>query len=278
MREPRPGRTALLAVVAVLLVAGVLVFTIPVVPCGTCSTLAKMILGANPKGETLHLGCRDCGDRRRVTAVSGWTRQSHGLSNPWLLCLLWGTQAPGTPRPFQMSMHTEEEDRVALPVLVCALRSEDEDVALRAGILLGEMGSGAASAAPELRAALRDRSRRQRSAYAHALGLIGAEAGEGVPLLMQVLREPEGSDSFLYCRTAQGLAGFGAPAKPAIPQLIGLLKHPVPDTRSAAALALGKLGPESKVAIPELSAMAKGDDSPAEAAREALKKLGVSPK
>jgi hypothetical protein len=273
--ETRPGLTALLSAAAVLLVAGVVAFTIPVTPCPACAPLAAEILGSNPRGETLVIDCPNCRGRRRVTAVSGWSREYYGLRNPWLSHLYHGEASSAWTRPFRIEAHTPEEDRIALPVLIRALRAQNEDLAQRAGLLLGEMGTAAAPAVPELMAALQDRSRPRRGLFAEALGRIGVNAAEGVPLLMQILRGPEGWDSGLYAGAASGLAGYGAHAKPAIPLLVRLLQYPHPLIRASAARTLGVLGPESKVAIPELTTISKCDDEAGVAARMALKSLGV---
>ncbi len=272
MSESRPGLTALLILLAVGLLVGVIAFIVPITPCPACTPLADLILGANAAGEELRIECPNCNSRRRVTFIQGRSGTAWALRNPYLRYLYSGEQTTDFPQILRIPPHTVEDGPVALPVLIRAIRAQDPHVALRAGTLLGEMGPRAAAAAPELRAALQDRNRK-RSSFAQALGFIGAEPAEGVPLLMEVLREPTGGDGMLRPRAVFGLAAFGAHAKPAIPLLTAMLHDPSQEARYAAAYALGKLGPDSNVAVPELTRLASGDDSPAEAAREALKQL-----
>ncbi len=58
---------------------------------------------------------------------------------------------------------------------------------------------------------------------------------------------------------SQALGKIGPPARPAVPELIRLLKDPFPAVRTAAAVALGQIGTGALEARPYLEAVAEDD-------------------
>lgn len=108
---------------------------------------------------------------------------------------------------------------------------------------LGLIGSGAV---PVLVKALNSMDPVARAETAKALGKMGKDAAEAVPVLASMLN---GSQSSLCETAAVALSGIG---EPAIPTLLAALHEQRPMVREPAVRALIKMGPPSKGAIPEL--------------------------
>jgi HEAT repeat protein len=162
---------------------------------------------------------------------------------------------------------------------------------------LAAIGSGARSAVPALIEQLKDPNGAAQRTVVRALGGIGPAASVAVPLLAERLK-----DENLEYEAAAALARIGEPGaaalaaalkdkahryaavqelrragKPAAGPLIALLSDADPDTRSAAAEALGGLGPRAAAAVPGLKAMrARGDIGDVEAATKALESIDPS--
>jgi HEAT repeat protein len=156
-----------------------------------------------------------------------------------------------------------------LPRLVAALGSEDGYVAAFAAWSLGNLGSAAAGAVPDLvRALARDDTN---AVVAGALARIGPAAAAAVPTLVEALGS---EDADRRWRAARTLGRIGPSAEAAVEALAKALADPNGAVRQHAARALGRIGP---AALPAAAALqrATGDADPLvrEAARLALETI-----
>lgn len=162
----------------------------------------------------------------------------------------------------------------AVPHLIEALGTKDEDLRLNAAIALGKIGKAAVaplakllegddadqrfyalwtlawigtdakSTASKVLALLSDKNDEVRRKAAYALGRIGADADTSIPALIKVFGDEQES-----VREAAGkaVAQFGVKA---VPALVAALKER--STREQAASSLGEVGAEARAAIPAL--------------------------
>jgi HEAT repeat protein len=133
-----------------------------------------------------------------------------------------------------------------------------------------EVRAAAARAMPvqELVKLLQHKDVALRTESAKTLTARGPDAKEAVAPLATAMQ-----DKFPAVRTAasQALAAIG---KPAVPDLIRLLKSGDTNVRSRSAWALGKIGPDAKEAIPALTQAAKDPEASVwTEAREAIIKI-----
>mmetsp|Transcript_129348 Transcript_129348/g.258250 ORF Transcript_129348/g.258250 Transcript_129348/m.258250 type:complete len:226 (+) Transcript_129348:60-737(+) len=103
---------------------------------------------------------------------------------------------------------------------------------------LGQMGSNAGSAVPNLIAALEDRDQDVRISVARALGHIGEAAAPALPKLSAALSD---RDSGMRWGAAQALGNLAKVAGPLAADLVKALADDEEDVRSAAATALGQM-------------------------------------
>lgn len=152
----------------------------------------------------------------------------------------------------------ETGDPKAVPILLRALRDEDENVRAVAAASLGKLRYS--RAAPQLVRALADKSERVQAHAEWALENIGDEA---IPAVMEGAK-----------RTATRFRAFRLlgrlKAQQAVPLLIEGLKDREPEIRAIAAWALGEIGNRS--AIPALQGLLA--DKNLEVRREAVMALG----
>jgi len=145
-----------------------------------------------------------------------------------------------------------------VPILLRALRDEDENVRAVAAASLGKLRYS--KAAPQLVRALADKSERVQSHAELALENIGEEA---IPAVMEGAK-----------RTATRFRAFRLlgrlKARQAVPLLVEGLRDRKPEIRTIAAWALGEIG--DPTAIPALQQLL-GDKNP-EVRREAVIALG----
>lgn len=195
----------------------------------------------------------------------------------------------------------------AVPGLEKALSGKDGAAAAR---VLGLMGVRAVEAVPALVGLVQDggADKATRVAAVDALARIGAELGPGVLTreddpIVNTMAAALGSDD-LRIQAARALSGFGPSSKSAIPDLVSLLKEPSPDLRiavcqalgatldpdaalpllgqlrskdqaaQAAAIALARLGPAARPALPALIAALTKDKQEVQFARPVLERLG----
>jgi HEAT repeat protein len=143
---------------------------------------------------------------------------------------------------------------VAVPVISPALNSPDADVRSLAAFALGQFGRDAAPAIPLLIRQVDDVDPGARLGAISALGRIGPQAREAAPTLLALLDLPRvATDRFEPARREAAIEALGRmQAEAAIPRLTTLLKQGPPAEWSAAAFALGRIGPPAKSAVADL--------------------------
>jgi HEAT repeat protein len=165
------------------------------------------------------------------------------------------------------------EAKGAVPILTGALEDSDADVRASAATALGKFGADAKPGAYALTKAIGDLDTQVRRAAIVALGKVGADPKTAVPALAQALTN---NDVRPYALAA--LSDMGADAKPALPSLIALLEAGGSDNRNVAKVAeiLGKVG---KSAVKDLTkAMSSNASSARTAAAMALGEIGPGAK
>lgn len=184
--------------------------------------------------------------------------------------------------------------RGAVPVLVQALKEKDPQLRLLAAEALGQIGPDAAPAVPELTELLKDADPGLRQAAAASLGSLGTAAESAVAGLIDLLRQgakarsasarpfvpgkppprtdPKELDTAMVAARALGRIGGTA-----VPALAKALPEPDREIREHAALALARIGPPAKAAVPALIKVLqdeKADDGVRGAAARALAAIG----
>jgi HEAT repeat protein len=143
----------------------------------------------------------------------------------------------------------------AVPELIALFADEDKWVRSAAAVALGQVGETAASACAALTALLTDPEGLPRDDAAQALGKLGPTARTAVPALLRVLAE----DPELYVRAsaAKTIVGLGAADQTGegVARLRELLHDPNAVRRGGAAEILGALGPAARPAVPDLLAV-----------------------
>lgn len=115
-----------------------------------------------------------------------------------------------------------------LPAVERCMTDDDPYVRRNAVRTLGKFGAAGARAVPQLIDAVQYGSTDElRAAAATALGQIGTDPDEVVPVLIAVLRYADmkgDADTKVVGAAADGLARYGSAAKPAVPQLLETLE------------------------------------------------------
>ncbi len=110
-----------------------------------------------------------------------------------------------------------------------------------------------------------------RFAAINAVGKIGPEAREGIPALIEMIRQTRNSDKKMIVACNKALLAMG---KEIVPHMISLLKDDDWEMRRGAAWTLGMLGPDAKDAIPVLTkALNEPNPNVRAMAAESLKKI-----
>ena len=128
---------------------------------------------------------------------------------------------------------------------------------------LGAMGPPAAALVPDLAAALARGQGKHRDPYAvaRALGKIG---GEGVEVLAKALGRDYPAENVIPMAAVAGLKEAGPAARPALPVLLARLKAfrtATPDHGVVSVVAaLGGIGPDAAVAVPDMVALLLDDE------------------
>jgi HEAT repeat protein len=132
---------------------------------------------------------------------------------------------------------------------------------------LGHFGKSAAPSLPALIVALRDPDPHVRILAALAIQKIDPQNSAFVPILTAAMRAGDG-------RVLLDVGAMGAAGAWAVPTLIDLLGHPLPQIRALAAQTLGRIGPSAAAAKPSL-VQATHDSNPAvqQAAHTALDRI-----
>jgi HEAT repeat protein len=151
----------------------------------------------------------------------------------------------------------------------------DARVATEAALALAKIGPEAKAAVPALSAALQQPDSPNAHAIVYALGRIGPGAAAAEPALFAALKS---SDRSLAVLSAWALTRLHPPsqqmASRAMPVLLAGLEDALPQSRQAAADALGSLGPLAKEAVGALEKTANDQEpSVREAAAKALRAI-----
>ena len=134
-----------------------------------------------------------------------------------------------------LALYRIDPDKLALPVLISALKDNDRGVRLSAASALGQIGPAAKEAVPALIAALKDKDIWVRRNAASALTRIGPAAKGTVPALIAALRDKQPG---VRMYAAVALGNISHAAKEAVPALIVALKDKDIWVRRLAASAL----------------------------------------
>lgn len=140
------------------------------------------------------------------------------------------------------------DDAAALPVLLNALNSEEEDQHEKLGRALGgiqAMGREAAPAVPRIMELFDDERFGEQAML--ALGAIGEPAKEALPQILAALKRPRTRDS-----AARVLGQWGAWAEPAVSELVKAVEQE--ETSYATIQALLQIGPAARAVVPVLAA------------------------
>ena len=154
----------------------------------------------------------------------------------------------------------------ATEALAGLIADEDFNVSTEAVLALGKIGPAAASAVPALLAALQKENCPNAHAIIYALGKIGPKAAAAEPVLLNAMNGKDKSLAVIAAWAFTQIQPSSAQIAKSIPVLVPKVLVPglsdsLPETRKAAAEALGDLGPLARDAIPALQKTAKEDDS-----------------
>ena len=161
--------------------------------------------------------------------------------------------------------------RKAVPVLSEALLDDDATLRRAAIDALGGIGAAAEPAVPLLSELLATGDEVTRERAAHALGGIGYAAADADDALYAALADPS-SNVRAHALLALAHTGAELPAD-APPKLAGMLEHPDPEIRAAAARTIGLLHEDLQSLAPDLT-MALGD-ADARVREQAARSLGM---
>lgn len=125
---------------------------------------------------------------------------------------------------------------VVVPRLVVLLKDTSAGVRYDAVTLLGDMGA-AGPFAPQIAAMLRDPAGDVRAGAATTLGELGPQGAPYAGQIFPLLKE----EGYISVEASKALCHMPQAARPLIPNLIPLLKDPVPDVREAVAYDLANL-------------------------------------
>ena len=164
----------------------------------------------------------------------------------------------------------------AIPRLAAALHDPQESLRVDYLWALAVIGSAAAPALPEIAGLMNRDEFPIRYAACYAAGSIGPSASTVIPVLLNNL---ESRDEFLQFISAWAFVQISPPANEVaarcIVPLIKGLKVSDPQARSEAALALARLGPAAREAIPDLRQIARDDDATVrQSVAQALVRIG----
>ncbi|MGA2796097.1 MAG: HEAT repeat domain-containing protein [Thermoguttaceae bacterium] len=163
----------------------------------------------------------------------------------------------------------------ATEALAGLVADEDFNVSTEAVLALAKIGPAAASAVPALMAALQKEHCPNAHAIIYALGKIGPKAAAAEPLLLKDMNDKDSPLAVISAWSFTQIQPRSAKtAAKAVPVLVAGLSDSLPETRKAAAEALGDLGPLARDAIPALQKAANDDSkSVRDAAAKALESI-----
>jgi HEAT repeat protein len=131
--------------------------------------------------------------------------------------------------------------------LAAALKDPTHTVRKSAAVSLGLLGHFAQSAAPDLEAALKDKSFASKTDAAVALWRITGQLDQTIDVLIDELQSMDAP-----WEAAKAFEMLGVSAAGAVPRLRTLLYHKTDETRLYAAASLGAIGAPAQAAIPDL--------------------------
>jgi HEAT repeat protein len=134
----------------------------------------------------------------------------------------------------------------AVPALMRAATDADTTVRVAAMQTLAAIGPRAKAAIPLLLRAAVDADASVSFDARRALGAMGPEAREAIPIVFRVASNPDASIR------EYGIRDLARIGRPAIPQLIQLLKSPLDDVSERTVLYLETMGPDAADAVPAL--------------------------
>jgi HEAT repeat protein len=142
---------------------------------------------------------------------------------------------------------TETARDEAIAVLRAVVKSKSTDTQCCAIRALGQIGPRANDAVPDLIAAMRSENNSVRCEAADALGQIGPAAKAAI---LDLIREVRRDSGYSRCKALESLGRIGSAApKQVLPVLVEGLEAKDLNMRSAAARALGHMGPAAKEAV-----------------------------
>ena len=150
-------------------------------------------------------------------------------------------------------------DADSLDVLTRGLKHEDPRVRAFATWTLGEMREAAQPAVPALVALAREDGGAGKTGALTAIGKIGGNSPETMPLLLQELKHPKEARRY---RAARTIGRMGEAAGSAVPGLVEALRDPSALVRLHVVRAFGNIGEASKSALPSLIQVLNNDPDP----------------
>jgi HEAT repeat protein len=200
----------------------------------------------------------------RTPAEQGWTKRRQDVATRALPRGLSEPEPPVRASVVRGLGELVKSGKVDLPPeLFAALNDETSYVRQATFKALGAVQLTPA-AVPTLIEALGSRDQEVRCQAAWLLGRLGPEAESAVPALLAILKQsfdlqerkstrPVDRTGDPACAAARALGQIGA-SEEAIASLAAMLSSDVPERVSCAALALGDLGPRAVAAVPRLIA------------------------
>ena len=236
-------------------------------------------------------------------------REAAAASVPVLIDILQNGDTLARRRTARAAASLGPAAKGAVPELLRALKADDVHLRLAAAEAVARVDRSQAKAGIEVLAGLladkKHRSSMVRAYALQALGRIGPDAKDALPVLAAVLDDdgpfhgeaaavmlkidPQNAAALDFLRKVlkgqaandglfemfEDMPELGAAAKPLVPDLLSHLKAPAAFFRLNAARTLGAIGPDAREAVPLLRELAAKDKRAdvREAAAEALKKI-----
>jgi HEAT repeat protein len=168
----------------------------------------------------------------------------------------------------ELGERSEAEERV-IAALTQRVADADAEVRHEAIRALGRRGRAAKSSVPVLEKSLDDADARVRVRAALAIQQIDPQNRTFVPVLAGAMRGGDG-------RVLLEVGAMGEEAAWAVPALVGLLSHELPQMRALAAQTLGRIGPAADRAVGALERATQDPNVAVQgAARDALDRIRV---
>lgn len=165
---------------------------------------------------------------------------------------------PGIRRGAIEAITQRAEARVAIPSFIRRLDDPEEVVREVAFNSIRTIGAAPIESLPEILTLLRSSNHRIRSAAVIQLGWMKAGSAESITSLIRIAREEDSSE--LRSFAIEALGRVGPNAEVAIPDLRRALNSPERREVLAAIEALGSLGLRAKAAVPQLVHLAQAPD------------------